>query len=220
MAETTGPATAGTGSGLTRREFLYYIWGASMAVFTAQFTGLMIWFALPRFREGEFGGTFTVPVDRLPKVNDPPVNFPEGRFWLVNLDSAAPEGQERMFQAPDEAQRGEHIQGVAAIYTVCTHLGCIYAWVPTNQRYECPCHGSKYRLDGRRIEAPAPRDLDRFHITALDVEENVLGASEEAGGFFEPFVLPANTAFLRVNTGLRRDGSPQELLCEFAGTCP
>jgi cytochrome b6-f complex iron-sulfur subunit len=220
MAETTGTATTGPASGMTRREFLYYIWGASMAVFTAQFAGLMIWFALPRFREGEFGGTFTVPVDRLPKVNDPPANFPDGRFWLVNLDSAAPEGQERMFQAPDEAQRGEHIQGVAAIYTVCTHLGCIYAWIPTNHRYECPCHGSKYRLDGRRIEAPAPRDLDRFHITALDVEGNVVGASDEVGGSFEPFALPANTAFLRVNTGLRREGPPRTLLCEFAGTCP
>jgi cytochrome b6-f complex iron-sulfur subunit len=219
MAETT--TSAGAGSGLTRREFLYYIWGASMAVFTAQFTGLMIWFALPRFREGEFGGTFTVPFDRLPKVNEPPANFPEGRFWLVNVDSRAPEGQERMFEAPDERQRGEHIQGVAAIYTVCTHLGCIYAWIPTNNRYECPCHGSKYRLDGRRIEAPAPRDLDRFHITALDADGNVLAASEPDGsGFFQTFIPPANTVALRVNTGLRRDGPPQTLLCDFAGTCP
>jgi cytochrome b6-f complex iron-sulfur subunit len=221
MAETTTGAGMGPSSGMTRREFLYYIWGASMAVMTAQFAGLVIWFALPRFREGEFGGTFTVPFDRLPKVNDPPANFPDGRFWLVNVDSAAPEGQERMFQASDEAQHGVHVQGVAAIYTVCTHLGCIYAWIPTNQRYECPCHGSKYRLDGRRIESPAPRDLDRFHITALDVDGNVLAASEPNGrGFFQPLIPPANTAFLRVDTGLRREGPAQTLLCEFAGTCP
>jgi cytochrome b6-f complex iron-sulfur subunit len=149
-------------AGITRREFLYYVWGASMAVFTAQFAGLFIWFALPRFREGEFGGTFTVPRDRLPGVNDPPVDNPDGRFWLVNLDTDQP--NDRMYLAQDEQNP---IRGVAAIYTVCTHLGCIYSWTPTNNRFECPCHGSKYRLDGRRVESPAPRTLDRFRVQAI-----------------------------------------------------
>ena len=35
---------------LTRREFLYYLWGSSMAVFLAGAGGVSIWFALPRFR--------------------------------------------------------------------------------------------------------------------------------------------------------------------------
>ncbi|NJN55513.1 MAG: hypothetical protein HC804_12610 [Anaerolineae bacterium] len=42
------------GGGISRREFLYYIWGASIALYLAQFAGLMIWFLIPRFREGEF----------------------------------------------------------------------------------------------------------------------------------------------------------------------
>ena len=57
------------------------------------------------------------------------------------------------------------ISGVAAIYKVCTHLGCIYKWNDASNRFECPCHGSKYRLDGRRIQSPAPVDLDRFEMT-------------------------------------------------------
>ena len=60
--------------GMTRREFLYYIWGASMALFTAEAAGLLIYFAIPRFREGQFGGAFPVPVDLLPGVNAPPTN--------------------------------------------------------------------------------------------------------------------------------------------------
>jgi cytochrome b6-f complex iron-sulfur subunit len=147
------------GAGISRREFLYYIWGASLALFTAQMGGLLVWFLIPRFREGEFGGRFILPIDVLPEVNAPPENFPGGRFWLVNLDSTTDQGQERMYLAPDEE---EPIRGVAAIYKVCTHLGCIYAWVSANNRFECPCHGSKYRLDGRRVESPAPRTLDRF----------------------------------------------------------
>ena len=42
MTETT--ASAGS---LTRREFLYYIWGASIALFAVEFTGLLVWFMLP-----------------------------------------------------------------------------------------------------------------------------------------------------------------------------
>ncbi len=207
-----------TSGGVTRREFLFYIWGASMALFAAESAGLMVWFLIPKFREGEFGGTFTLPVDTLPEINAAPENFAEGRFWLVNLDTTIPDGEERMFQAQDESQS---IQGVAAIYKVCTHLGCIYAWVPVNNRFECPCHGSKYRLDGRRIESPAPRTLDRFQVEALaDDKATVLAASEIVDNFYQPVILPADTAFLRIDTGAKETGPSQELLCSFTGNCP
>lgn len=178
-----------------------------MAVFTAQFAGLMVWFMLPRFREGEFGGTFTLPIDNLPGVNDPPFNFADGRFWLVNLDSNQP--NDRMYEAQDD---GGPIVGAAAIFKVCTHLGCIYAWTPANDRFECPCHGSKYRLDGRRIESPAPRNLDRFKLSALDDQENELKSSELVDGSYAALELPANTAFLRVDTGDKKEGQSQSLL--------
>ena len=204
--------------GVTRREFLFYVWGASIALFTAETAGLLVWFLIPKFREGEFGGTFTLPVDVLPEVNAAPENFAEGRFWLVNLDAGVAEGQERMYQAQDEAAP---IQGVSAIYKVCTHLGCIYSWIPVNNRFECPCHGSKYRLDGRRIESPAPRSLDRFKVEALaDDQATILAEAELVDDFYQPIVLPAGTAFLRIDTGDRKTGPSEELLCSFTGNCP
>jgi cytochrome b6-f complex iron-sulfur subunit len=214
MAEATSGA-----AGISRREFLYYVWGASLALFTAEFTGLMVWFMLPRFREGEFGGTFTLSVDVLPEINAEPFNYPDGRFWLVNLDTTVDQGQERMYQAEDESQP---VQGVAAIYKVCTHLGCIYAWTAANNRFECPCHGSKYRLDGRRIESPAPRTLDRFKLVALDESDTTLGESplDSATGFYKPLVLPAGTAKLQIDTGDKKNGPSQTLLCSFTGNCP
>lgn len=209
-------AGAGTPGGVTRREFLYYVWGASIALVALQSVGALIWFLIPRFREGEFGGTFTIDVNELPPINGEPANFADGRFWLVNLDSANP--NERMYQAPDEESP---IVGVAAIYKVCTHLGCIYSWTPANNRFECPCHGSKYRLDGRRIESPAPRTLDRFMIQAVaDDKVTVLGESELSVDFYQPLVLPAGTAFVRVDTGSRKDGPSDTLLCDFQGNCP
>jgi cytochrome b6-f complex iron-sulfur subunit len=177
---------------------------------TLQGAGLLVWFLIPRFREGEFGGAFNVGIDDLPEVNAPPANFAEGRFWLVNLDSTQP--NDLMYQAPDEPNP---IQGVAAIYKVCTHLGCIYSWTPANSRFECPCHGSKYRLDGRRIEAPAPRTLDRFLVQAVAEDETTVLAEasiDEEDDFYEPLVLPEGTAFIRVDTGSRKDGPTQPLL--------
>lgn len=203
-------------SGITRREFLYYIWGASIALLTAQATGLLIWFLIPKFREGEFGGLFPVLLDQLPEVNGVPASFPDGRFWLVNLDTTQP--NELMELASDET---EDIQGVAAIYKVCTHLGCIYPWVAANNRFECPCHGSKYRLDGRRIESPAPRSLDRFKVIALaDDQTTILAESELEGDFYKPLVLPAGTAFLQIDTGDKKLGPEETLLCDFSGSCP
>ncbi|MGH2605970.1 MAG: hypothetical protein ACRDG5_05205, partial [Anaerolineales bacterium] len=57
---------------LSRREFLYYLWGASMAVFLAGGGGATIWFSLPRFREGEYGGVITVPVSEIPQPDSGP----------------------------------------------------------------------------------------------------------------------------------------------------
>lgn len=215
MASQAAAAESVSG-GISRREFLYYIWGASIALVALQGAGLLVWFLIPRFREGEFGGTFSVGLGDVPEVNAPPINFAEGRFWLVNLDSTQP--NDLMYQAADETNP---IQGVAAIYKVCTHLGCIYSWTPTNSRFECPCHGSKYRLDGRRVEAPAPRSLDRFLVQAIAEDETtVLAEAALENDFFQPLPLPSGTAFIRVDTGNRKNGLVEPLLCEFQGNCP
>ncbi len=201
--------------GINRREFLYYVMGASIALFSAELTGLLIWFLIPRFREGEFGGRFFSELSILPEINQPPINNDDGRFWLVNLDIEQPN---QFLAAADESD--VDIKGVAAVYKVCTHLGCIYDWNEASSRFECPCHGSKYRLDGRRIESPAPRTLDRFQVIALDANGNELAKSEEtADGQWSPLVLPAGTARIAVDTGAKKEGSVLPLICEIEQTC-
>lgn len=46
----------------------------------------------------------------------------------------------------------------------CTHMGCNVAWVETNDRFECPCHGGMYDASGNVIAGPPPRPLDRFAV--------------------------------------------------------
>ncbi len=158
-----------------RREFLYYIWGASIALLLGQSTAGLIWFALPRFAEGTFGGVFSLAPDRLPLPATAPANVPEGRFHLAS--------------AP---------QGVLALYGVCTHLGCLPKWSETNFRFECPCHGSKFELNGAYIEGPAPRGMDRFRVT-LEFADGTQATTDAAGG---PIPLDGRlVTAIRVDTG-------------------
>lgn len=140
-----------------RREFLNYAWLASMTLLFAEAGLASLIFALPRFRAGEFGGIFNVgPIDQfsIGSVNQEAEGqnfYNTGRFWLVRT-------------GPREVQ---------AHYRTCTHLGCLYKWVPQNDRFECPCHGSKFHKDGDWIDGPAPRHLDRFEVE-MDEQGNVL----------------------------------------------
>jgi cytochrome b6-f complex iron-sulfur subunit len=167
----------------SRREFLYYIWGASMALLLGETTAAIIWFSLPRFKEGTFGGVFNFPPERIPTTDTGPLNVPEGRFWVSNV--------------PD--------QGLVILYAVCTHLGCLPKWVDNNNRFECPCHGSKYEKSGKYIEGPAPRSLDRF-ATTVTFTDGTTAAMNAAG---DPIPLNGRTiARVQIDTGrrIKRDG--------------
>lgn len=164
----------------SRREFLYYIWGASIALLLGQAGAALIWFALPRFKEGTFGGVFTLTGDKLPAPNTIPMSEAAGRFHLTHTS-----------------------EGVLALYGVCTHLGCLPKWSDTNARFECPCHGSKFELGGGYIEGPAPRALDRFAITIV-LEDGRELTTDVSGAPVR--IDDARVQAIRVDTGRRING--------------
>lgn len=43
--------------------------------------------------------------------------------------------------------------------TKCPHLGCQLQWNPNDKTWDCPCHGSRFDIDGHWIETPAQRNL-------------------------------------------------------------
>jgi len=59
-------------------------------------------------------------------------------------------------------------EGFYALSAVCTHLGCLTTWAPEQNRIACPCHGSKFTVEGAKIEGPAPRPLPWLRVWISD----------------------------------------------------
>lgn len=181
----TKPTVESSGA-ISRREFLMYAWGASLGLLAAG-TGVASYaFGLPRFKQNEFGGEFNLgPASALPTVNAAPVPNTAGKFWMVHTE-----------------------EGVKAFYKVCTHLGCLYEWDTLNYRFQCPCHGSRFWLDGSLMRGPAARGLDQFVIRVLDGSGNVV-AETSAPDAAVPVSDPNFT--IVVDTGkrlIRSGGAP------------
>lgn len=76
-------------------------------------------------------------------------------------------------------------QGLYAISTTCTHLGCTVA--VTAQGFACPCHGSRFDVNGRVVGGPAPRALPWLEMSRAADGQLVVYADNEvpSGTHFE-----------------------------------
>ena len=135
---------------ISRREFLYYVWGASGALALTGACGLSAWYLLPDHQLTPQNGYFQIPVDNLPLVNQAPVLYTQSgisgpgsnsAFWL----SAQP-------------------TDLIALRALCTKDQFLFKWVDLNNRFECPACGSKFQGDGSYISGPARRSLDRYTV--------------------------------------------------------
>lgn len=100
------------------------------------------------------GGMALLPMPRvLPE--------PSARFRLGRPDEFPP-GTEKVFPERNVLVVASE-QGLAAISLECTHLGCIVS--KDDSGFSCPCHGSRFALDGAVERGPAPKALPWFEIT-------------------------------------------------------
>jgi glycine/D-amino acid oxidase-like deaminating enzyme/nitrite reductase/ring-hydroxylating ferredoxin subunit len=53
---------------------------------------------------------------------------------------------------------------VHARSAVCTHLGCHVQWNQEERSWDCPCHGSRFDVDGAVLNGPAVKDLEEATV--------------------------------------------------------
>lgn len=74
-----------------------------------------------------------------------------------------PPGEARVVGSPhDKVGVYRDDEGVAhAVSLRCTHLGCLLRFNSAERSWDCPCHGSRFDVDGAVLEGPAVRPLAR-----------------------------------------------------------
>ncbi|MCE3555397.1 FAD-dependent oxidoreductase [Pseudonocardia sp. RS11V-5] len=87
-----------------------------------------------RLRPGEAGSAAGIPAG-------------EGRIVRSGTDRAG------VYRDPDG--------GLHAVSVRCTHLGCLLRFNGAERSWDCPCHGSRFDVDGAVLEGPAVHPLER-----------------------------------------------------------
>jgi cytochrome b6-f complex iron-sulfur subunit len=156
-AKTANPAAAAAGRDpddtsplLTRRAWIGLSWGAFSAASAAALAAT---------------GRFMFPN----VLNEPPQQFKAG--FPNEYGMGVDERWKEKFgiwivRTPDDLE--QHVSGFYALITVCTHLGCTPNYLPAENKFKCPCHGSGYRLSGINFEGPTPRPLERARVVLAD----------------------------------------------------
>ena len=143
-----------TGSEPTRRKFLEMLGNIS---FFAAFGGIFI--STMRFM--------------LPNVlYEPPTSFTIGTPDDFPPDSATFLEDSRMFVF-------RRPEGLFAISSICTHLGCNVRWEEENDGFECPCHGSSFDENGKNTGGPSPKPLRWLKLTLESDQKLVVDTRNE-----------------------------------------
>lgn len=70
-------------------------------------------------------------------------------------------------------------EGFWSLSSVCTHLGCITRHQPGAKVIACPCHGSRFSLEGDVLAGPAPRPLRWLQMARSAKDEITVDTSIE-----------------------------------------
>jgi glycine/D-amino acid oxidase-like deaminating enzyme/nitrite reductase/ring-hydroxylating ferredoxin subunit len=89
---------------------------------------------------------------------------PEAR----SLDEVLPgEGKIVRIEGEKYAVYRDPAGSLKVLSPICTHLGCVVQFNEAETTWDCPCHGSRFDLDGRVLNGPAVQALAKRHLPVV-----------------------------------------------------
>jgi Rieske Fe-S protein len=168
---------------VTRRRFLGW-WMAGLLTATAvTVIAPVLLFLWPAPAKGQKKGplnvTLDTPIDQLQEGDAVKFNAPTSpNSAFIMADGGGDNA------AGDLAFGGFVVKhdGKLDVYAInCSHLGCSVALNKDAKSFDCPCHGSRFHLDGTVLHGPAPVPLSHLtwkqgdNASTIQVDGIVLG---------------------------------------------
>ena len=85
--------------------------------------------------------------DRIPPIFRTPNDLSSGTGAVVLVDG------QKVAAFRDESGL------LHTVSATCTHLGCLVSFNSAERSWDCPCHGSRFDVDGHVLHGPATKDL-------------------------------------------------------------
>jgi glycine/D-amino acid oxidase-like deaminating enzyme/nitrite reductase/ring-hydroxylating ferredoxin subunit len=148
----------------------FHKWGLTSATFAARIISDLIagresaW--APRFNPTRIG------IRGMPKLAElnakVAVDFFGDRVIpaLTSSAAAVPRGEARVVR-DGLGKTGVYRDPDGTLHAVslrCTHLGCLLRFNAAERSWDCPCHGSRFDVDGAVLEGPAVSPLERKRV--------------------------------------------------------
>ena len=139
---------------ISRRSFFGALMGLGTAAMGALLAVPVLRFVLyPLYAKNKGAWWSKVsPLQQLPPTGGPParkdVTFNQRDGWreVVTTEAVYVE------QLSDQES--------LVLSSICPHLGCTVSWQSDKNHFFCPCHGSVFNREGKRVAGPAPRGMD------------------------------------------------------------
>lgn len=93
--------------------------------------------------------------DLFSAADDSPESLAPGMGKILNIDG------KRVACARDD--KGQ----IHAVSAVCTHMGCIVHWNNAGNSWDCPCHGSRFKVSGEVLAGPAETNLEPVQLDPI-----------------------------------------------------
>jgi len=141
-----GNKEASLGEKITRRGFLEYLIGGSVAVTFLGALGTVLTYFNPPHRT-TVGGLERVEVGPVSELKEgKALLFPYKNKYALIINTR---------------------YGFRALEAICSHQGCLLKWDEEKQQIVCPCHGAIFDTKGNVLKGPPPRPLVSYKAEVI-----------------------------------------------------